>query len=59
MAGPIQSDAGDKSVVEVIILEAADLDEARRVAGRDSYITAGVFESLTVNPFKEVFHKQS
>ena len=58
LAGPIRSDIDDKSVGVVIVLEAGDLNEARLIAGRDPYVTAGVFESLTVNPFKQVFPKR-
>ena len=58
LAGPIRSDTDDKSIGVVVVLEAADLDEARRVAGRDPYVSAGVFQSLTVNPFKQVFPQQ-
>jgi hypothetical protein len=53
-AGPIRSDSGDGSVGAVIVLEAANLEEARALVKRDPYVTGGVFESFTVNPFKQV-----
>ncbi len=53
-AGPIRSDSGDTSVGAMIVLEAGDLAEARAIVDRDPYVAGGVFESLTVNPFKQV-----
>ena len=55
LAGPIRNDADDDSVGVVIIVEAADLDEARGIADGDPYVTGGVFETITVSPFKQVF----
>ncbi|MGB2986462.1 MAG: YciI family protein [Phycisphaerae bacterium] len=53
-AGPIRNEAGDQSIGSVIVLEAADLPEARSLVERDPYVTGDVFESITVNPFKQV-----
>ncbi|MFQ5806683.1 MAG: YciI family protein [Phycisphaerae bacterium] len=59
LAGPIRNEANDASVGAVIVFEARDLAEARDIAGRDPYVLGGVFESLTVAPFKRVFPKES
>ncbi|MHC4092431.1 MAG: YciI family protein [Planctomycetota bacterium] len=59
LAGPIRDEANEASVGAVIVFEAADLDEARDLVQRDPYVTGGVFESLTVAPFKRAFPKQS
>lgn len=53
-AGPIRDDEDDGSIGAVIILEAATLEDARQLVDRDPYVTGGVFESVTVNPFKQV-----
>jgi uncharacterized protein YciI len=59
LAGTPRNDADDASVGAVILFEARDLDEAREVVNRDPFVTGGVFESLTVAPFKRVFPKES
>ena len=53
-AGPIRSNTGDRSIGAVIVLEPVDLEEAWSIVKRDPYVTGGVFETLTVNPFKQV-----
>ncbi len=53
-AGPIRNDANDRSIGAVIVLEAADLDEARTIVDRDPFVVGGVFEKVTVRPFKQV-----
>jgi uncharacterized protein YciI len=55
LAGPIRDEANQASVGSMIVFEAADLTEARDVVRRDPYAAGGVFESLTVAPFKHVF----
>jgi uncharacterized protein YciI len=59
LAGPIRSDDGEKSIGAVIVFEAADLAEAREIIDRDPYVVGGVYESLTVSPFKQVFPEPS
>lgn len=59
LAGTPRSDSNDASIGAVIIFEAQDLEEAREIANRDPFVAAGVFESLTVAPFKQVYPKQS
>ena len=58
LAGPIRDESNEASVGVVIVFEAADLSEARDIVHRDPYVTGGVFESLTVAPFKHVFPKK-
>ena len=53
-AGPIRSDTDERSIGALLVLEAADLKEAQSIVDRDPYVTGGVFETLTVNPFKQV-----
>jgi uncharacterized protein YciI len=53
-AGPIRNEADDRSIGAVIVVEAADLRQARAMIDSDPYVTGGVFESLTVSPFKQV-----
>jgi uncharacterized protein YciI len=58
LAGTPRNETNDASVGVVIVFEACDLDEAREIANRDPFVTGGVFESLTVAPFKRVYPKQ-
>ena len=59
LAGPIRSEDGEKSIGAVIVFEAANLAEAREIIDRDPYVVGGVYESLTVSPFKQVFPEPS
>ncbi|MDT4332655.1 YciI family protein [Methylomonas sp. MED-D] len=60
LAGPhpaIDSDnPGDAGFSgSLIVAEFADLDSARTWADADPYFSAGVYASVTVKPFKQVF----
>jgi uncharacterized protein YciI len=57
MAGPVRNAENDTSIGAVIVFEADSLEEARQLVADDPYVTAGVFESLMVAPFKHVFPK--
>ena len=39
----------------IIIADFSDLDEAQRWAESDPYVSAGVYASVSVKPFKRVF----
>jgi uncharacterized protein len=47
-AGGLLDDAGGSPIGSLLIVEAADLDEARALAAGDPYAKAGVFESVEV-----------
>ncbi len=55
LAGPIRSDDNNRSIGAVIVFEAPTLDDARRTVADDPYVRGGVFESVTLNPYKPVF----
>jgi len=60
LAGPnpaIDSDnPGDAGFsVSVVVAEFASLEEAKAWADADPYVSAGVYEKVTVKPFKQVF----
>ncbi len=59
MAGPIRDDANECSIGAVIVFEAADLQDARDLVDSDPYVAGGVFESVTVRPFRQVFPKST
>ncbi len=58
-AGPIRDDTDERSIGSVIVLRATDLLEARGIAAKDPYVIGGVFESMTVSPFKQVIPAES
>ena len=55
LAGPLKDDANENSTGAVIVFTADSLEEARAVVDRDPYVSGGVFESVTVSPFRKVF----
>ena len=59
LAGTPRNDDNDASIGAVILFEARDLDEAREIASRDPFVAGGVFQTLTVAPFKRVRRKES
>ena len=55
VAGPLLSENAQNPVGSLLIMEFADLAEARAFAEADPYKQAGVFESVTVKPWRQVF----
>lgn len=49
LAGPLTDGAGS-----LIVLEAESLEEARRIADADPYVTGGVFSAVEIHPFLQV-----
>jgi len=54
LAGPMTSEDGEKPIGSVIIIEADDRAGAEAFAAGDPYAQAGLFESVTIKPFKKV-----
>jgi uncharacterized protein YciI len=52
LAGPLTDKTGS-----LIVIEAASLEEAQRIAREDPYTIHGVFERVEVHPFTQVFPK--
>ena len=55
-AGPFLNDR-DEGVGSIVVIEAAGLDEARAIFGRDPYAVGGLFDSVTIKPWKLVVNK--
>ncbi len=55
LAGPIKCDDGATSIGAVIALTAENLEEAKAFVAADPYVTGGVFQTVTVQPFRQVF----
>ncbi len=54
MAGPTTTEDGSAMTGSVLVIEAADRAEAEAFAAGDPYAKAGLFESVTIKPFKKV-----
>lgn len=54
-AGPTQSDDGQSMNGSLLVMNFDDLAAARAFADNDPYFTAGLFESVVVRPWKQVF----
>ena len=52
LAGPLTDGAGS-----LIVVEAESLAAAWELVGRDPYVANGIFESVEVHPFVQVFPK--
>ncbi len=50
IAGPFTNGAGS-----LILTRADSLEEAKKIANEDPYVTQGIFESVEVLPFRQVF----
>ena len=55
VAGPTQTDDGAAMNGSVLIMEFADLAAAKAFAENDPYNQAGLFDSVSVRPWKKVF----
>ncbi len=56
-AGPLMDDDCAEPRGSLLIVEADDLDAARALSKTDPYAISGVFESVTVQPWKWLFGK--
>lgn len=51
IAGPLLDDAG-QPMGSLLVIEAADLSEARQKAAQDPYAQAGLFAEVEVRPYR-------
>ncbi len=54
LAGPLTDKTGS-----LIVVEADSLEEVQAFASSDPYMLHGVFQEVTVHPFKQVFPQES
>ena len=54
LAGPMLSDDGERMVGSVLIIEADSAEDIRQIADSDPYAQAGLFEKVTIRPFRQV-----
>lgn len=58
-AGPTLSDDGESMTGSVLILDFADEAAAEAFAAGDPYAQAGLFESVTIKPWRKVYPADS
>jgi len=56
-AGPLMSDDGQTPVGSLLVIECADRADAEAVAAADPYAKAGLFETVAIRPWRQVFPK--
>ncbi len=54
LAGPFLSEDGERPVGSLLIMEFDDQGQARAFAEGNPYARAGLFESVTIRPFRKV-----
>jgi uncharacterized protein YciI len=54
LADPFLSEDGERPVGSLLIVEFDDQGQARAFAEGDPYARAGLFESVTIRPFRKV-----
>jgi uncharacterized protein YciI len=51
LAGPFLNDAGE-GVGSIVVIESGSLEEARELFMRDPFVAKGLFDSVTIKPWK-------
>lgn len=54
IAGPLLDDAGEKPVGSLLVMEFTDKDAAESFAAGDPYAKAGLFQSVSIRPYRKV-----
>jgi hypothetical protein len=54
LAGPFLSEDGERPVGSLLIMEFDEQGQAQAFAEGDPYAQAGLFESVTIRPFRKV-----
>lgn len=58
-AGPMLTDDQSQMVGSIVFIVAEDLAAAKSIADNDPYYLAGLFESVTIHPFKQAIPAES
>lgn len=54
IAGPLLDDAGEKPVGSLLVMDFADKAAAEAFAAGDPYAKAGLFQSVSIRPYRKV-----
>ncbi len=52
--GPMLSDDGERMVGSMLVIDLPDRAAAEAMMAADPYVKAGLFESVTIRPYKKV-----
>ena len=58
-AGPILSDDESQPIGSIVVIDCENLTQAKAIAAADPYNIAGLFQTVAVNPFKQVIPEAS
>jgi hypothetical protein len=58
-AGPMFSDDQSEMIGSIVFIVAESLAKAKSIADNDPYYLAGLFENVTVRPFKQAIPAES
>mgnify|MGYP002635470860 FL=1 len=58
-AGPMLSDDQSEMIGSIVFIVAESLADAKSIADNDPYNLAGLFETVTVRPFKQAIPAES
>ena len=58
-AGPMLSDDQSEMIGSIVFIVAESLADAKAIADNDPYNLAGLFETVTVHPFKQAIPAES
>jgi|TARA_B110000971_G_scaffold181986_1_gene188940 uncharacterized protein YciI len=58
-AGPMLSDDQSEMIGSIVFIVAESLADAKAIADSDPYYLAGLFETVTVRPFKQAIPAES
>ena len=59
IGGPLLSEDGQSMVGSMLVVEFSDLAAAQAIMAQDPYALAGLFESVTIRPYKKVLPFQA
>lgn len=54
VGGPLLADDGETMIGSLLIIDLPDRAAAEALMAEDPYVTAGLFDSVTIRPYKKV-----
>jgi len=54
LGGPLMSEDGSTMQGSLLVIDVPDLEAAKKFSAGDPYVKAGLFESITIRPWRKV-----
>lgn len=54
VGGPLLSDDGQRMIGSMLVIDLPDRGAADALMAKDPYVTAGLFDSIVIRPYKKV-----